>query len=203
MSGQTLLYDRLGCENSSLVSATGTVQSRTALHAAVQSACSGVAQSRCRLSTHQHWTATTNYCWITHTHTHTRLTALFPGLPSWAGTRKVKPCWILLKQETVGGNGISWAICKSAPRCRQITTPAHTTQFFTRRMPFLPPNQQRQSTEGTLTYLDISFQSPSPKGFQVHRTSSVSLRASWNTQPLLYAGLAPHSVVIPEPAPQS
>ena len=25
-----------------------------------------------------------------------------------------------------------------------------TTQFFTGRMPFLPPNQQRQSTEGTL-----------------------------------------------------
>jgi len=25
-----------------------------------------------------------------------------------------------------------------------------TTQFFTGRMPFLPPNQQRQSTEGTI-----------------------------------------------------
>jgi len=60
----------------------------------------------------------------THTHTHTRLTALCPGLPGWAGTRKVKPIWILLKQETVGGNGISWAICKSASHSRQITTPA-------------------------------------------------------------------------------
>jgi len=39
-------------------------------------------------------------------------------------------------------------LCKSAPRSRQITTPAPTTQFFTGRMPFLPPNQQRQSTEG-------------------------------------------------------
>ena len=44
-----------------------------------------------------------------YTHTHTRLTALFPGLPGWAGTRKVKPIWILLKQETVSGSGISWA----------------------------------------------------------------------------------------------
>jgi len=26
---------------------------------------------------------------IVHTHTHTRLTALYPGLPGWAGTRKV------------------------------------------------------------------------------------------------------------------
>ena len=41
--------------------------------------------------------------------THTRLTALFPGLPGWAGTRKVKPIWILLEQETVSGSGISWA----------------------------------------------------------------------------------------------
>ena len=56
--------------------------------------------------------------------THTRLTALFPGLPRSAGTRKVKPIWILLKQEIVSGSGISWAIYKSALRSRQITTPA-------------------------------------------------------------------------------
>jgi len=55
--------------------------------------------------------------------THTRLAALFPGLPGWASTRKVKPIWILLKQETVSGSGISWAVCKSAPRFRQITMP--------------------------------------------------------------------------------
>jgi len=57
-------------------------------------------------------------------HTHTRLTALFPALPGWAGTRKVKPIRILLKQETVSGSGISWAVCKSAPHSRQITMPA-------------------------------------------------------------------------------
>ena len=57
------------------------------------------------------------------TTTHTRLTALFPGLARWAGTRKVKPIWILLKQETVSGSGISWADL-SAPRSRQITTPS-------------------------------------------------------------------------------
>jgi len=63
---------------------------------------------------------------VGYTHTHTRLTALFPGLPESAGTRKVKPIWILLKQETVSGSGIRWAICKSAPRSRQITMPAQT-----------------------------------------------------------------------------
>jgi len=63
------------------------------------------------------------------------------------GTRKVKPIWILLKQETVIGSGISWAVCKSVPRSRQMTTPAPHPSVFTDRMPFLPPNQQRQSTE--------------------------------------------------------
>ena len=64
-------------------------------------------------------------------HTHTRLTALFPGLPRWAATRKVKPIWIFLKQETVSGSSISWAICKSAPCSRQITTPApHHSVFY-------------------------------------------------------------------------
>ena len=48
-----------------------------------------------------------------HTRTHTGLTALCPGLPGWAGTRKVKPIWIWLEQEAVSGSGISWAICSS------------------------------------------------------------------------------------------
>ena len=45
-------------------------------------------------------------------------------------TRKVRPIWILLKQETVGGSGISWAICKCAPRPRQIPTPAPQHSIF-------------------------------------------------------------------------
>ena len=93
--------------------------------------------------------------WVLATHTHTHLTALFPGLPRWPGTRKVKPIWILLKQETVSGSGISWAICKSVPSSRQITTPAphHSLSFFKGRMPFLLPNQQRQSTSMGYLYL--------------------------------------------------
>ena len=54
----------------------------------------------------------------------------FPGLPRWARTRKEKPIWILLKQETVSSSGISWAVCKSAPRSRQITTPAPHHSVF-------------------------------------------------------------------------
>ena len=50
----------------------------------------------------------------THTHTHT-FNSPFSGLPGWAGTRKVKPIWILLKQETVSGSGIRWASLHLAP----------------------------------------------------------------------------------------
>ena len=57
--------------------------------------------------------------------------------------------WILLKQETVSASGISWAIFKSAPRSRQTPAPQHSV--FTGRMPFLSPNQQRQSTEGIVS----------------------------------------------------
>ena len=46
--------------------------------------------------------------------------------------QKGKPIWILLKQETVSGSGVSWAICKSAPRSRQITTPAPHHSVFHR-----------------------------------------------------------------------
>ena len=60
-------------------------------------------------------------------HTHTRLTALCPGLSRWAG----KPIWILLEQQTVSDSGISWAICKSTHHSRQITTPApHHSVFY-------------------------------------------------------------------------
>jgi len=50
----------------------------------------------------------------------------------------------------VSGSGTRWAICKSAPRTRQTTMPAPHRSVFTGRMPFLPPNQQCQSTEGTV-----------------------------------------------------
>jgi len=62
-----------------------------------------------------------------------------------------------MNQETVSGSGISWAICKST----SLQTDNHAStpplsfyrpdchhSVFTGRMPFLLPNQQRQSTEG-------------------------------------------------------
>ena len=89
--------------------------------------------------------------------TYTRLMALFLGLAGWASTRKVKPIWILLKQEIVSSNGISWVICKSAPHYRQTTTPApHHSVFYrpdalSAAQPTVSKHwrhKQRDSTEG-------------------------------------------------------
>ena len=101
-------------------------------------------------------------CNRNNTHTHTRLTALFPGLPRWAATRKVIPIWILMKQETVSGSGISWAMCKSAPCSRQITMPAPHRSIFYRpnALPAAQPTaskhwrhttDNRHNTQGEMT----------------------------------------------------
>jgi len=44
---------------------------------------------------------------------------------------------------------LSLAVCKSAPHPRQIATPGPHHSVFTGWMPFLLPNQWRQSIEGT------------------------------------------------------
>ena len=45
-------------------------------------------------------------------------------------------------------------VCTSLQTDNHASSP--TTQFFTGRMPFLPPNQQRQSTEGALDRSNIN-----------------------------------------------
>ena len=75
--------------------------------------------------------------WPMYTHTH-------PFNGPFSGTTQVKPIWILLKQETVTGSGISWAIYKSAPRSRHITTPTpHHSVFY--RPDALPATQPTAS----------------------------------------------------------
>ena len=82
----------------------------------------------------------------THTHTHT----FNSPLSGWASTRKVKWIWILLKQETVSGSGIRWAICKSAPRSRQITMPASHRSVFYRpdALPAAQPTASKHWRQG-------------------------------------------------------
>ena len=57
----------------------------------------------------------------------------------------------LLEQETVNGSGISWAICKSAPRPRQITMPAyHHSVFLQARCPSCCPTNSVKALKALL-----------------------------------------------------
>jgi len=56
---------------------------------------------------------------------------ILSGTTQMSRYQKGKTNLDLLEQETVSGRGICWAICKSAPRPRQITTPApHNSVFY-------------------------------------------------------------------------
>ena len=82
---------------------------------------------------------------LPHTHTHT-----FNG--PFSGTTQVsryqkgkKTIRMLLKQETVSGSGISWAVCKSAPRSREITmlAPHHSVFYRPDALPAAQPTASK------------------------------------------------------------
>jgi len=81
------------------------------------------------------------------------LTAFF-RTTSVGWPRKINHSGFYWSKRWWGGSGISWTICKSfAPRYRQITMPVPQHSVFTGRMPFLLPNQQRQSSKDNLSKL--------------------------------------------------
>jgi len=94
--------------------------------------------------------------WLSHTHT--RLTALFSGTTRVSLYKKGKTN--LDFTEAIDSEW-QWHQLGHMQVCTSLQTDNHanthhsvflqagTTQFFTGQMLFLPPNQQRQSTEGT------------------------------------------------------
>jgi len=82
---------------------------------------------------------------ITHTQPFYCWSGICPGPPGSAGTRKVKP-------RRLKPIWWQWHLLG----CMQVCTPCRqprqhpTTQFFTGRMPFLTPSQQRQSTDARI-----------------------------------------------------
>jgi len=116
--------------------------------------------------------------WHTHTHTHTRFNGPLSGTNRVSRYQKGKPIWILLKQETVSGSGISWAICKSAPHSRQITTPAPNHSVFYR--PDALPAAQPTASEHwrhILTCAILNTNSPQTNNvnYIMHKHSTHSL----------------------------
>ena len=87
----------------------------------------------------------------THPFTHTHpFNGPLSGTTQVSRYQKGKTNWILLKQES----GWQWHQLGYMQVCTSLQTDNHTSTppllyFFTGRMPFLPPNQQRQNTEGT------------------------------------------------------
>jgi len=105
-----------------------------------------------------------NVVWYkVHTHTHP-FNGPLSGTTRVSQYQKGKPIWILLKQETVSGDGISWAICKSAPCSRQIPHQLLTAQFFYRpdALPAAQPTASKhlrqlvQSTCILILYLSVT-----------------------------------------------
>ena len=93
-----------------------------------------------------------NFFYSTHIRTHAFNGPLSGNtLVSWY--QKGKPVWILLKQETVSGSGIHCAICKCAPRSRQITTPApHYSLFLQAGCPSCRPTNSVKALKAEFFY---------------------------------------------------
>jgi len=120
-----------------------------------------------------------------------RYTHTQPFNSPFSRTAWVKPIWILLKQETVSGSGISWDICKSTTRSRQITMPApHHSVFY--RPDALPAAQPtatkhwRHKTTKMLTLISAAamhiikfFRMRCSQGFPFGNSRRLKNRSRW------------------------
>jgi len=82
-----------------------------------------------------------------HHHHHNRFMDLFPGPPGWAGARRELLDFMVQRKINRGRHTGHPAGCNSI-RTNQCPPPPSSAFFFTGQMPFLPRNQQCQSTEG-------------------------------------------------------
>ena len=75
---------------------------------------------------------------------------------SWYRTGKVKPLYIVLKQQTTSGSGISWAICTSASSSRLKIMPApHHSSFLQAGCPSCHPNNSVKALKAAM-YTEVS-----------------------------------------------
>jgi len=85
-----------------------------------------------------------------HTHTRARLKGLFPETTRVSRYQKSKTN---LDFTEARDSECQWHQLGHMQVCTSLQTDNHASppplSFFAGRMPFLPPNQQRQSTEGT------------------------------------------------------
>ena len=84
-------------------------------------------------------------------HHHNCFTALFLGPLGWAGARRELLDFIV-HGKINRGRHIDYPAGRHSIRTNQCPPPRSPPHFFIGRMPFLPPNQQCQNTEGNLKY---------------------------------------------------
>jgi len=123
---------------------------------------------------------------LNNTHTHP-FNGPFSGTTRVSRYQKGKPIWILLEQETVSGSGISWAVYKSTPRSRQITTPApHHSVFLQAGCPSCHPTNSVKALKAQLT-LKLKYIHRGHCDARQKRRNSVQLSRVGGLDPYLFA----------------
>ena len=108
----------------------------------------------------------------------------------------------LLKQETVSGSGIIWAICKSASCSRQITMPApHRSVFLQAGCPSCRPTNSVKALKGTCTGTNIHT-SATCTSYWIQTVSHVCAVAQYAVLEAKVNGRGPFSHPHPSKTPQ-
>jgi len=88
------------------------------------------------------------------THTHIPFTALCPGLPSWAGTRKVKPIWIFIEARD---SEWQWHQLGHMQVCTSLQPAPHYSVFYrSDALPAAQPTVSKHWRQSTLQEGDIN-----------------------------------------------
>ena len=134
-------------------------------------------QTHTHTDMHTRTHARTHAC--THTHTHL-FNGPLSGTTPVSQYQKGKTNLDFTEARDSEWHGIiSWAICKSAPRSRQITMPVPHHSLFYRPDALLPPNQQRQSTKGNLWNLKMYT-------WDISNTKLIACTKNWITVVKVY-----------------
>ena len=90
-----------------------------------------------------------------HSHQHNRFMALFPGPPGRAGARR-ELLDFMVQGKINRGRHTDHTAGRHSIQTNQCPPPP-SPHIFTGRMPFLPPNQQCQSTEGNTAQSQVKL----------------------------------------------
>jgi len=109
------------------------------------------------------------------THTRNHFAALFPGPPGWAGTRR-ELLDFMVRGKINRGRHTDHPAGRHSIQTNQCSPPPSPSYFFTGRMPFLSPSQQRQLVSWSLTSLFSTNMAISEMNQQRQSTEGIVMR---------------------------